>query len=91
MTAGKVRVGAGPRAGRGPIPGLPRLRNEKAHSNNDKPGSAESGPTTITMDLFRPVGPIFGHTGPNISIVRVFNRNRARPGPLLLLCTFCYV
>ncbi len=63
-------------------------RSENAHSNSNRPGSAESGPMTITMGLLGPVGPIFGPTGPNISIVLVFESNRARPGPLLLPRTF---
>ncbi len=65
---------------------LRRLRSEKAHSNSNRPGSAEPGPITITMEIFEPVGAIFGPTGPNISILIVFTSNRSRPGPLLLLC-----
>ncbi len=64
------------------------LRSEKADSSSNRPGSAESGPIIITMEMFGPVGPISGRTSPNISIVIVFNSNRARPGPLLLLFFF---
>ncbi len=64
------------------------MRSETTHSNSNRPGSVESGPISITLTILGPVGPIFGPTGPNISIVIVFNNNRARPGPVLLLCTF---
>ena len=64
------------------------IRSEKAHSNSNRPGSAESGPITITMEIVGPVGPFFGPTAPNMSIVIVFNSPRACPGQLLVLCTF---
>ncbi len=70
------------------LPCQRRLRSENARSNSNRPGSAESGPISITMGIFGPVGSISGPTGPNISIVIVFSSNRARPGPLLLLWTF---
>ncbi len=35
------------------------VRSEKAHSNSSRPGSAESGPITITMEMFGPTGPTF--------------------------------
>jgi hypothetical protein len=64
------------------------LPSEETHGNDNRAGSAESGPITITLEIVGPVDPIFGPTGPNTSIVIVFNINRARPGPLLLLYTF---
>ncbi len=69
------------------------IRSEKSQNivtviGRNRQGSAESGPITAAMEILGPVGPIYGPTGPNISIVTVLSSNGARPGPLLLLCTF---
>ncbi len=64
------------------------IRSEKVHSSSNGPGRARSQLKTSTIEMFGPVGPKIGPTGPTISIVIVIGPDSAEPGLLLLLFAF---
>jgi hypothetical protein len=60
----------------------------KVHNSSTGPGRARLLSKTITIQMMGPVGPKFGPTCPNNSIVMVVGPDSAEPGLLLLLCAF---
>ncbi len=64
---------------------LTPIRSEQVHRSNNGPGRARLLLKNITIELFGPMGPKIGTTGPQISIVIVIGPDSAEPGLLLLL------